>query len=121
MWFDACVVATYETTYASIIAVFACVTSGARASRCCVRRWRCAAAKKEHRKDKNRFHDNLQQRFYRRRRAVRLGERLGGTFSPSALGVAVKQNDLSRSSAGLTEVNFAEDGYLIATVNASRR
>lgn len=61
VWFDACVVATYETTYASIVAVSACVTNVTRASRCCVRRWRCAAAKKEHGKDKNRFHENLQQ------------------------------------------------------------
>ena len=61
VWLDAYVVGTYETTYASVIAVFTRVTNFAVARCCCVRRWRCAAANKEHGKDKNQFHENLQR------------------------------------------------------------
>src|SRR5208282_127500 len=58
VWSDACVVATYETTYSSIFTVTTNVTDVAVASRCCVlRSWRCAADKKEHRKEKNGFHE----------------------------------------------------------------
>jgi len=49
------VVAAYETTYASIFAV---TTDVADASRRCVRRsWCCAAAKKDHRQEKDGFHE----------------------------------------------------------------
>ena len=50
-------VAAYKTTYASILAVTADVADVAAASRRCVRRsWRCAAAKKDHRQEKDAFH-----------------------------------------------------------------
>jgi hypothetical protein len=52
------VVAAYETTYASIFAVTTDVTDVAVARRRCVRRsCRCAAAKEDHREQKDGFHE----------------------------------------------------------------